>query len=246
MRYLILSDVHSNWEALEAALAASEGLYEKILCLGDLVGYGADPNRVVEWAREHAALVVRGNHDKACSGRDSLEWFNEIARSAAQWTLNSLTPENLGYLFALAKGPLETDGVTLVHGSILDEDEYVVDPGEAAQLFPYLQGLLTFFGHTHLQGGFIMDKEQKLMIVRPRPNQAPQYLEILPEERYLLNPGSVGQPRDGDWRSAFSLYDSQERVVVFYRVEYDLAAAQSKIRSAGLSPHLATRLAVGR
>ncbi|HYM09705.1 MAG TPA: metallophosphoesterase family protein [Bryobacterales bacterium] len=245
MRYLILSDIHSNWEALEAVLAAAQGLYDKALCLGDLVGYGADPNPVAEWVRASVAVVIRGNHDKACSGLESLEWFNEVARDAALWTLHALTPENLQYLVGLAKGPVDSDGMTLVHGSILDEDEYVVSPREAAQVFPYLQSPLTLFGHTHIQGGFVENRGQ-LQIVRPQPNKGPQYLEIEADERYLLNPGSVGQPRDGDWRSAFVLYDSEEKLVVFHRVEYDLAKAQEKIRAAGLPQHLAARLSVGR
>ena len=245
MRYLILSDIHSNWEALEAVLAAAQGHYEKVLCLGDLVGYGADPNPVVDWVRANVPVVIRGNHDKACSGLESLEWFNEVAREAAHWTLNALTPENLNYLVLLAKGPLETDGMTLVHGSILDEDEYVVSPREAAQVFPYLDCSLTFFGHTHIQGGFVQGSD-RLQIIRPHPNKGPQYLQIQEEEKYLLNPGSVGQPRDGDWRSAYVLFDTEKRMAIFHRVEYELAAAQEKIRAAGLPAHLASRLGVGR
>ena len=245
MRYLVLSDIHSNWEALEAVLAASQGLYDKMVCLGDLVGYGADPNLVVDWVRENVPVVIRGNHDKACSGLESLEWFNEVAREAALWTLHALSPDNLKYLLALAKGPAEVDGITLVHGSILDEDEYVVSPREAAQVFPYLDDRVTFFGHTHIQGGFA-ESPDKLQIIRPQLSEGPQYLEIVADEKYLLNPGSVGQPRDGDWRSAFVTYDSEHGVVTFHRAEYDLAKAQQKILSAGLPGHLATRLEVGR
>jgi len=245
VRYLILSDIHANWEALQAVLAAAEGLYEEILCLGDLVGYGADPNPVVEWVRDHVKVVIRGNHDKACSGIDSLEWFNEIARLAATWTHDGLSQENLAYLMRLVKGPAYVNGMILVHGSILDEDEYVVSPRDAAQVFPYLDSKITLFGHTHLQGGFALSQD-KLQIIRPQPSLGPQYLEIQEDEKYLLNPGSVGQPRDGDWRSAFVVYDTEQRHVVFYRIEYDLATAQEKIRSAGLPPHLAARLAVGR
>ncbi len=245
MRYLILSDIHSNWEALEAVLSAAEGLYEKIVCLGDLVGYGADPNRVVDWVRANVPVVIRGNHDKACSGLENLEWFNEVARQAALWTLSRLTDENRQYLVSLARGPVVANGMTLVHGSILDEDEYVVSPREAAEVFPYLEGPLTFFGHTHIQGGFVQSRE-RLQLIRPQPEKGPQYLEIQADETYLLNPGSVGQPRDGDWRSGFLIYDSEDRLIVFYRVEYDLATAQEKIRIAGLPEHLAARLEVGR
>ncbi len=245
MRYLVLSDIHSNWEALQAVLAACEGLYDKIVCLGDLVGYGADPNLVCDWARDNVPVVIRGNHDKACSGLESLEWFNEIARTAAHWTLSALTEDNLKFLVGLARGPVSVDGITLVHGSILDEDEYVVSPREAGQIFLYLDAPITFFGHTHIQGGFV-ENRGKLQIVRPHPSHEPQYLEIQGEEKYLLNPGSVGQPRDGDWRAAFVIYNSSDRLAIFYRVEYDLSTAQEKIRAAGLPGHLADRLEVGR
>lgn len=245
MRYLILSDIHSNWEALQSVLAASHGLYEKAVCLGDLVGYGADPNLVVEWVRGNVPVAIRGNHDKACSGLESLEWFNEVAREAALWTLHELIPENLNYLITLAKGPLEVDGATLVHGSILDEDEYVVSPREASQVFPYLDGRVTFFGHTHIQGGFVQGKD-RMQIIRPQPGHGAQYLDIQADEKYLLNPGSVGQPRDGDWRAAFVTYDAENGLVIFHRTEYDVATAQQKIRDAGLPAHLAARLGVGR
>jgi predicted phosphodiesterase len=245
VRYLILSDIHSNWEALEAVVDASKGLYEKVICLGDLVGYGADPNLVVDWVRTHANVVIRGNHDKACSGMEGLQWFNEIARDAALWTLRALSPENLTYLVGLRRGPLELPDMTLVHGSILDEDEYVVAPREAAQVFPYLDGHVTFFGHTHLQGGFAMSGSA-LQIIRPKPDQCPQYLDVQETEKYLLNPGSVGQPRDGDSRVGFLIYDSEQARVVYYRLEYDLNKAQQKIIDAGLPEHLAARLSVGR
>ncbi len=245
MRYLIISDIHSNLEALDAVIAAADGSYDKVLCLGDLVGYGADPNPVVEWVRQNAVEVIRGNHDKACSGKEGLEWFNEIARDAALWTLRQLTEENLTYLLSLRKGPLQTGGLTLVHGSILDEDEYVVAPREAANMFPYLDGQLTFFGHTHLQGGFVMSKG-KLMAIRPKANRGPQFLDVRPDEKYLVNPGSVGQPRDGDWRAASVVYDDEQGLIVFYRLEYDVTKAQGKILAAGLPAHLAARLSMGR
>ena len=245
MRYLVLSDIHSNWEALQAVVSAADGLYERIVCLGDLVGYGADPNPVVDWVRDHVVAVIRGNHDKACSGKEGLEWFNEIARDAALWTLRQLNEPNLAYLLGLRKGPLEADGMTLVHGSILDEDEYVVSPREAANVFPYLDGKITFFGHTHLQGGFVQSKG-RLMAIRPKPNRGPQYLELRPDDKYLVNPGSVGQPRDGDWRAAFVVYDSEQGRLDFHRLEYDVVTAQRKIVEAGLPVHLAARLAVGR
>jgi predicted phosphodiesterase len=122
VRYLILSDIHSNWEALEAVLADAGGSFDEALCCGDLVGYGADPNRVVEWVRSNVRIVVRGNHDKGCAGLEDLDWFNPIARSAAQWTAAVLAPENLEYLRNLPKGPIPLDSFQILHGSPLDED----------------------------------------------------------------------------------------------------------------------------
>ena len=135
MRYLVVSDLHANWEALEAVLDDAKGRYQRAICCGDVVGYGADPNRVVEWVREHCAVVIRGNHDRACTGLEDLEWFNPVARAAAVWTLDNLSPENAGFVRELDKGPLFLDGIQVLHGSPCDEDEYLVDADEAAEAF---------------------------------------------------------------------------------------------------------------
>lgn len=246
MRYLIVSDIHGNWEALEAVLEASRGSYDQVLCCGDLVGYGADPNAVVEWARTNVAAVVRGNHDRAAVGLDDLEWFNPVARRAALWTGKCLTPQNAGYILGLPQGPLQVGDFHLVHGSPVDEDEYVVDADQALQAFGYIPGPLAFFGHTHLQGGFIWRRSHIELIPRMDPPFDTYTLELEPAAAYLLNPGSVGQPRDADPRAAFLLYDAAARVLIFRRSPYDLAGAQEKIRRAGLPPVLAERLAAGR
>ena len=248
MRYLILSDLHANWQALEAVTGSAAGHYDQALCLGDLVGYGGDPNQVVDWVRENCAVVVRGNHDKASSGVDTeeLEWFNPVARQAALWTNTALTPANAAYVSGLPQGPLDVEGFQLVHGSPFDEDEYVLNSDEAGQAFGYLESRLAFFGHTHVQGGFLWNHSRVEMIART-PLQHRQYtLEIDPECAYLVNPGSVGQPRDGDPRAAYVIYDSETRVVTFYRLAYDIARAQEKIREVGLPPILADRLSLGR
>jgi predicted phosphodiesterase len=246
LRYLILTDIHANWEALEAVTRETAGDYDQILCCGDLVGYGADPNRVVEWVREHCNAVVRGNHDKACTGIEDLEWFNPVAREAALWTMKTLTAENADYTRALTKGPLDIDGFQLVHGSASDEDEYVLAPGEAEMAFAYMEKRLEFFGHTHVQGGFIWNHSRVEILPRVAPRSPDLPLEIDPTCGYMINPGSVGQPRDGDPRAAYVLYDSDSGVVVYRRTEYDLARAQKKIREAGLPHILADRLAAGR
>lgn len=241
MPHLILSDIHANWEALEAVLADA-GQYQRILCLGDLVGYGADPNRVVEWARAQELTVVRGNHDRAAAGLDDLEDYNPAARAAAIWTRRSLTQVNRLYLEKLPRGPhrVEDTGVAfdLAHGSPLDEDDYLVQMADVQPLRPHLKTPLTFVGHTHLQGGFVLLADGVQRIVPPGVLK-------LAGDFYLINPGSVGQPRDGDPRAAYALYWPEDEVVEYRRVEYDIATAAAKIRRAGLPDALAARLEHG-
>ena len=246
MRYLILSDLHANWEALEAVIQDAAGQYDRALCCGDLVGYGADPNPIVEWVRANCAIVVRGNHDKACTGLDDLEWFNPVARAAAIWTQSNLTPENAEYARTLPRGPILEDGFQVVHGSPFDEDEYVLAPEEAGEAFGYLECRLAFFGHTHVQGGFIWNRSRVETILSPSGWGDRQEMEIDSECAYLINPGSVGQPRDGNPRSAYALYNSDSHVVAYCRTDYNVQVAQKKIRDAGLPPILADRLGVGR
>ncbi|MGA2328986.1 MAG: metallophosphoesterase family protein [Bryobacteraceae bacterium] len=245
MRYLILSDIHSNWEALEAVLRDAEGDYDEVLCCGDLVGYGADPNRVVDWTRERAKLVVRGNHDKGCAGLDDLEWFNPVARAAATWTGRSLTLDNLNYLRNLPKGPAAMDSFQILHGSPLDEDDYLVSSFAIAQVAPYLERQVSFFGHTHLQGGFLCHRNGVKRLARPEGEESRMMVELEHDALYLINPGSVGQPRDGDPRAGYAIYDPDTRLVEFRRVPYDVRAAQAKIREAGLPELLADRLEFG-
>ena len=243
MRYLILSDLHANWEALEAVLADAQGEYDRIVCCGDVVGYGADPNRVTEWVRQNVPVIVRGNHDRACVGLDDLQWFNPVARRAAEWTQTELTPDNFQFLRDLERGPRELSGIALVHGSPADEDEYVITADDAAQLWPYLPAPLTFFGHTHLQGGFQFIRKQVRDVLKA--TTARETVAVDPEGWYLINPGSVGQPRDGDPSAAWALYDNAQRLLTFRRSRYDVAGAQRKIHEAGLPAALALRLARG-
>ncbi len=239
MPFLILSDIHGNREALEAVLAHARGSYNAILCLGDLVGYGPDPNAVVEWARANVPVIVRGNHDKACSGLDSLEYYNPAARTSAIWTRGVLLAENLEYLQRLPRGPLRHESFDLVHGSPLDEDDYLITIADVAQLRRDLATPLSFFGHTHIQGGFLLTRGGIKRIVPGRP------LELEPDHFYLLNPGAVGQPRDGDPRAAYAVYSPGDRTVEYRRAEYDVAKTAAKIRAAGLPDSLAARLHMG-
>ena len=246
MRYLILSDLHANLEALDAVARHAKGQYDRSFCCGDLVGYGADPNPVVEWVRGNCAVIVRGNHDRACTGLEDLEWFNPVARAAAVWTLENLSPENVAYVRDLPQGPAFVEGIQVLHGSPCDEDDYVVGADQAAQAFTYLESRLAFFGHTHLQGGFIWNQERVETIPSISLQSDRQTLDIDSSGGYLLNPGSVGQPRDGDPRAAYAVYDTDRSVVDYYRVDYDVEAAQRKIRDAGLPSFLAERLSLGR
>jgi predicted phosphodiesterase len=245
VRYLILSDIHANWEALQAVLDHARGAYDTVLCCGDLVGYGADPNRAVDWIRQKQVVTVRGNHDKACAGLDDLEWFNPVARSAAVWTERALTPENLAYLRNLPRGPLTVEGFQILHGSPLDEDEYLVSTLAASQVTEYLETSLSFFGHTHVQGGFIFRRTGVRRIEQTSAELESQVLELEDDVLYLVNPGSVGQPRDADPRAAYLLYEPGERRIEFRRVSYPIEKAQAKILKAGLPELLAGRLATG-
>jgi diadenosine tetraphosphatase ApaH/serine/threonine PP2A family protein phosphatase len=251
LRILLLSDIHANLEALEACLAAVPP-YDLVANLGDVVGYGASPNEVVDRSRELGRIFVRGNHDKAATGLLALDDFNPMAAAAAMWTRDQLTAEHHEWLHALPQGPLELEGfpeVQLVHGSPEDEDTYVVSIGDA--LIPLLANPmpLTFFGHTHLQGGFFANGNSADGF-RPEYRTVGQAesvaLHLKPKTRYMINPGSVGQPRDGDWRAAFALFDTEAQVVHFHRTPYNLKAAQDRIFGANLPPRLATRLAAGR
>jgi predicted phosphodiesterase len=246
VRYLILSDLHANLEALDAVVREAAGRYDQAICCGDLVGYGADPNPVTDWVRANCAVVVRGNHDRASTGLDDLEWFNPVARTAAVWTLENLSAGNSDYIRNLPQGPVLVDGFEVVHGSPSDEDEYVLAAGEAGQAFGYLEARLAFFGHTHVQGGFIWNRSRVETIARTGARVDRQHMEIDPECAYLVNPGSVGQPRDGDPRAAYAVYDTGAQMLTYFRAPYDVEAAQKKIREVGLPPILADRLAVGR
>ena len=237
---LILSDIHGNWEALKAVLAHARGCFGRILCLGDLVGYGADPNAVVEWARANVAAIVRGNHDRICIGLGPLDGYNPAARSSAIWTRAALTPESSEYLERLPPGPLRVDDFDLVHGSPLDEDEYLITLGDVAQIRSYLDTRLSFFGHTHLQGGFLVARGGVGWIDPGR------VLELEPDHLYLVNPGSVGQPRDGDPRGAFAIADLAHHAVEFWRVAYNIEAVQERMMKAGLAEALVLRLTFGR
>ena len=248
MRYLIISDIHSNLDALEKVLSLAEGKWDKALCLGDLVGYGPDPNRVIEMVRALDPVLIRGNHDRACCGQMDLSDFNLLAKTASLWTRKELTPEHLAFLEQLPQGPLVVDWFEIFHGSRLDEDEYIVSPIEALPNLRDLTSQLGLFGHSHVMGGYMLTTKGKFQSIRaiPEEKKTSTILQLVDSCRYLVNPGSVGQPRDGDWRAAFALLDGENRGVEYIRTTYDLKKTQEKMIKAGLPDILARRLAVGR
>jgi diadenosine tetraphosphatase ApaH/serine/threonine PP2A family protein phosphatase len=246
VRYLILSDIHANTDALDCVLAAAPAAsWDRVLVLGDLVGYGAEPNGVVDRIRGLEPLaVIRGNHDKAACGIEDGSSFNNIARLAAQWTFEALSDNNREYLRALPAGPMAIDDVVeICHGAPFDEDHYIFDGDDAGRALDAATRPLLLFGHTHLPVVFRRDSSAFDGFV---PDEGETTVALTAGVRYLINVGSVGQPRDSDPRAAFGIYDSEAFSVELRRVPYPVAAAQRRILNAGLPSSLANRLAVGR
>lgn len=245
MRYLVLSDIHSNREALEAVLkSVRRKRFDKVAFLGDLVGYGANPNQAVDLLRGLRPLAaIRGNHDKVCAGIENGEMFNRIALEAAMWTRKKLTRANLQWLKALPRGPLAVeDGVGLAHGTPLDEDAYIFGEIEALNVFRRTDFQVCFFGHSHFPVIFELSPDAITTILTVPPSFR---YKLRPGMRYLINPGSIGQPRDRDPRAAYMTYDSDKKVVRWHRVAYPVDRAQQRILKAGLPKLLADRLAIG-
>jgi predicted phosphodiesterase len=251
MRILLLSDIHSNLEALEACLAAAPA-HDRVFNLGDVVGYGASPNEVTSRTRGLGEVFVRGNHDKAVAGIDNVESFNPVAGLAALWNRDHLDVDHMTWLRELPRGPVtlpDFPDVQLVHGAPEDEDRYVVHLQDALTTLASTDVALTFFGHTHIQGLFRLRAGFAEAIYPEYPSIAKAEtwnLELESGTTYMINPGSVGQPRDGDWRAAFGLFDTEARTMTFCRTPYDVRAAQDRIFAANLPARLATRLAAGR
>jgi predicted phosphodiesterase len=250
VRFLIVSDVHSNWDALQAVLRhVRRKKFDRVVFLGDAVGYGASPNAVLNWLHGlgESAHIVRGNHDRVCSGLDSGEYFNRYAREASAWTFDRLEEKNLEFLRSFPEGPGELGpDEAICHGSSFDEDAYIFSVYDAQQAFGSLPHPVIFFGHTHVPTLFSLRVEQGTTNLRARLLSGPRtVVDLEPETRYLINPGSVGQPRDRDPRAAYAIFDQDSRRVYLYRVPYPAAAARRRIISAGLPPVLGDRLLHG-
>lgn len=244
MRYAVLSDIHGNLEALRAVLERIAALdADRLLCCGDIVGYNADPKSCVAIVRGEGIASVLGNHDAVACGMMQPDRFTPGARRAALWTRDRLDDEERGSLCSLPR-ERNMGGIFLCHGTVHDTNHYLVTAGDAEDAFRLLAGLpgspaLCFFGHTHVQTAFCQTGKKVTVERRER-------FPLERGSRYLVNPGAVGQPRDGDPRASFLIYDDGERTVTVHRVEYDIAACQDKIIRAGLPPELALRLELGR
>jgi predicted phosphodiesterase len=247
MRYLVLSDIHANLEALDTCLAdAHIRGFDQTLVLGDIVGYGPDPNEAIERVQAlEPVAMVRGNHDKVACGLEQPEGFNPVAKSAALWTLNALTPENRAWLAVMPEGPVRVDAfIEICHGSPFDEDAYIFDELDAIRALRVSGRPLCLYGHTH----YLISWE---ISTNPGDTSGAMAtrdlrLPLRDSSKYLVNPGAVGQPRDGDARAAYAIVDTDRRLVELFRLDYPIEQTQAKVIKAGLPEVLAQRLAVGR
>jgi diadenosine tetraphosphatase ApaH/serine/threonine PP2A family protein phosphatase len=239
MRVAVLSDIHSNLIALDAVLRHA-GEVDAIWHLGDVVGYGPEPDAVVARLAERDATGVRGNHDAAAIGGSEIEWFNADARAAAEWTRRTISTSTQRWLADL---PIRrvADGLSLVHGSPRDPlREYVTDGAVAAANLDLQETDHAFHGHTHVPVAWLATSDG-VALIRGRETEGIE----LGSQRTLTNPGSVGQPRDGDPRAAYLVLDTEARTVTWHRVEYDIESVRRAIRAAGLPGRLGDRLVIG-
>lgn len=245
MRALVVSDLHANAEALRAVFSrVRRKKFDCIACLGDFVGYCAEPNQVLDAMRtfKGTKFYIRGNHDRFVSASEDGSGFNAAARAAGEWTRDHLSVPNRRFLEKLALGPIERGGFVLCHGSPEDEDEYLFNEFHAGRIFEGIAAPIILYGHTHLPVVFSIDAKGK---VRGSAIRSDAIVRLDPDRRYLINPGSVGQPRDRNPRSAFAIVDSERRTAQFFRVPYNIAKTQSAIVKAGLPAVLANRLKWG-
>lgn len=248
MRQLLLSDIHSNMEAFDACMERAESAgYDSVLCCGDIVGYGPQPNEAIDRIRKLKSIAIRGNHDRVASGQGTADNFNVYARAAADWTRSALSEGNAAYLRALPVGPHDLGGrVQLVHGAVTHEDDYIMSEVHAAENFDLTDARVTFFGHTHYPCVFSCDANRDVRLEIPKTADDLAAVELKRNVQYMINPGSVGQPRDDDARAAFGIWDIEQSRMEFHRVEYPYEVTQEKMRAEGLPRLLIDRLRYGR
>lgn len=241
MKYAILSDIHSNLEAYKTVLdILNKEKKLKYFCVGDIVGYGADPAPCIEITKRLNPVTVCGNHDWAAVGLTSIEYFNDYAKRAILWSASALNEEDKDYLRSLKLTYADKD-MTLVHGTLMQPErfKYVFDLDTAYRMMRLMTTRIAFIGHSHVPGIFSLEKEMIEYTGGPK-------VKISKDKKYLVNVGSVGQPRDGDWRASFSIWDRDAETIEIRRVKYDVDKAQKKILDAGLPEILAQRLSEGR
>ena len=243
MRYAIIADIHSNLAAFEAVLKdiKQKGGVDEIWCLGDIVGYGPDPHQCLELLRRCSNVCVAGNHDWAAIGKIDTSYFNPDAAAACQWTAKQLSPDDIQYLENLPL-TIEKGDFILVHGSPREPIwEYIISTSIAVRNFSFFQSSFCLVGHSHMPAAFKEEKGSCKSV-----GFSPGIGLILGESRMIVNPGGVGQPRDGDPRASYAIFESEGRVIRLYRIPYDIGATQDKKMQAGLPIHLVTRLKFGR
>ena len=244
MRTAIISDVHGNFPAFETFLEVIKGLgADRILCLGDIVGYNPWPNECVDIVRGGGIPCVMGNHDRVASGLDSAESFNQAAKEAILWTRGVITEDNRRYLAALPETMVVDKRYLLVHGSPRDPNEYIFTESSISGNIAFLKGehkkSLCFFGHTHVVLA-VCEDGGRIEVLRD------ESIPIEKDRIYLVNPGSIGQPRDGDPRAAFLIYDEGKQEIEFHRFPYDIDSVYEAVINAGIDPYLGKRLFLGR
>jgi predicted phosphodiesterase len=245
MKAVVCSDLHSNLPAFERMLAhVRRKRYDRFICLGDLVGYGAQPNQMLDALRriERQKTIVRGNHDRVVANGDA-DGFNGAAKEAAMWTRGRLSSANRNFLARLPQGPIVEGRYLFCHGSPFDEDEYLFDEEDARLIFSKVAAQFIFFGHTHIPLVVEFNPSTDALVVHGMQSSGRVVLRA--DRRYLINPGSLGQPRDRNPQTSFAIFDDDAGFVTYHRLDYHLERAQAAIREAGLPAILADRLAWG-
>ncbi|MFQ5602764.1 MAG: metallophosphoesterase family protein [bacterium] len=242
MKYAIISDIHGNLEALESVLKDIDNKQiDSLICLGDLIGYGPNPNECVDIVKEKADYILAGNHDYAPLGKLDLSYFNPWARNAIEWTADHLTQETKDFLLNLPL-KVELDGFTIVHSTPAHPEDwnYIITIGDAVQNFPDFRGQICFIGHSHVPMIISVNEKEDYRVIR---NDS---ISIDPDLRYIINVGSVGQPRDFIPKAAYAIYDASAKTYELRRVGYNIAVTQNKIMESGLPHFLAERLELGQ
>ena len=241
MKYIVISDIHGNLEAIEAVVDTfSDDKSSTIICAGDVVGYGANPNECIKIVRDISSVNVLGNHEAAVTGKADIGFFNEYAAEAVRWTIDNTAPEGIGYINSLSYTYSDGD-ISLSHGTLHLPEEfiYMVSAAAAMHTFEVLKTKVCFVGHSHIPGVFVLRKGSVFGV-------PPGRVRLDKDARYIINAGSVGQPRDNDNRACYCVYDTEKELVEFRRVEYDVKKARKRIIDAGLPEVLGDRLLYGR